>query len=134
MISEVGYLHENPDIKNLLLRKGIQQINESEMLTIIYISLSRSMSIPLSYDSGASAHVLTGLEPFGMLVIRKQGFKGSNPILKSARSAVLARAIHEQEESTTGGDGDLPTEIVKARESGVSLADAITAYIAKTIR
>ena len=32
MISEVGYLHENPEIEALLLRKGIQAINEDEML------------------------------------------------------------------------------------------------------
>ncbi|KAF3925322.1 hypothetical protein ABW20_dc0108590 [Dactylellina cionopaga] len=126
----LGYLHENPDIEQLLLRKGIQQINESEMLSIIDISLTRSMEISRSYDSGASAHVLTGLEPFGMLRIRKQGFKGSNPVLKSARAAVLARAIHEQEDSASSQDGDLPAEISKARESGLSLADAITKYVA----
>ncbi|KAK6513545.1 hypothetical protein TWF281_005168 [Arthrobotrys megalospora] len=131
MISEVGYLHENPDIEQLLLRKGIQQISESEMLSIIDISLTRSMQIPQSYDTAASAHVLTGLEPFGMLKIRKQGFKGSNPVLKSSRAAILARAIHEQEESTVSQDGELPNEVSKARESGLSLLDAVMAYVAR---
>ncbi|KAK6514428.1 hypothetical protein TWF506_008821 [Arthrobotrys conoides] len=131
MISEVGYLHENPEIEQLLLRKGIQQISESEMLSIIDISLTRSMQIPRSYDNAAAAHVLTGLEPFGMLKIRKKGFKGSNPVLKSSRAAILARAIHEQEESTVSQDGELPSEVSKARESGVPLLDAITAYIAR---
>jgi hypothetical protein len=32
MISEVDYLHENPEIEALLLRKGIQAINEDELL------------------------------------------------------------------------------------------------------
>ena len=32
MISEVGYLHENPDIEGLLLRKGIQALIEREFL------------------------------------------------------------------------------------------------------
>ncbi|KAF3933903.1 hypothetical protein ABW19_dt0204636 [Dactylella cylindrospora] len=131
MISEVGYLHENPEIEALLLRKGIQQINESEMLAIIDISLTRSMTIPRSYDAAASGHVLTGLEPFGIVAIRKKGFKGSNPVLKSARAAVLARAIHEQEENSVSQDGDLPAEVVKAREAGATLSDAITAYVSK---
>lgn len=131
MISEVGYLHENPEIEALLLRKGIQQINESEMLAIIDISLTRSMAIPGSWDQAASAHVLTGLEPFGILKIRKQGFKGNNPVLKSARAVVLARAIHEQENSSSSADGDLPAEVSKAREAGISLADAITTHVTK---
>ncbi|KAK6502749.1 hypothetical protein TWF481_007796 [Arthrobotrys musiformis] len=131
MISEVGYLHENPDIEQLLLRKGIQQISESEMLSIIDISLNRSMQIPRSYDNAAAAHVLTGLEPFGMLKIRERGFKGSNPVLKSSRAAILARAIHEQEEFAAPQDGELPSEVCKARESGLSLVDAIIAYVAR---
>jgi hypothetical protein len=32
MISEIGYLHENTDIEALLLRRGIQTINEDEFL------------------------------------------------------------------------------------------------------
>jgi acyl carrier protein len=131
MISEVGYLHDNPEIESLLLRKGIQQINEGEMLTIIDISLSRSIKIPHCYDIGAGAHVLTGLEPFGMLELRKKGFSDSSPLFKGSRASVLARALHNQEESAITQDGDLPAEITKARESGVLLSDAITAHIAK---
>jgi len=89
------------------------------------------MTIPGSYDAGASAHVLTGLEPHGMLKIRKQGFKGSNPVHKSTRAAILARAIHEHEESMTSGDGDLPAEVTKAREAGVPLATAITEHVTR---
>lgn len=32
MISEVGYLHKSLEIEALLLRKGIQAINEDELL------------------------------------------------------------------------------------------------------
>ncbi len=32
MISEVGYLHENLEIEALLLRRGIQPLNEDEFL------------------------------------------------------------------------------------------------------
>ncbi|KAF3924467.1 hypothetical protein ABW20_dc0108800 [Dactylellina cionopaga] len=33
MISEVGFIHENPDIEELFLRKGIQQLDESEIVS-----------------------------------------------------------------------------------------------------
>ena len=72
MISEVGYLHENPEIEALLLRKGIQPIPESEFLTVIDVALSTS-SLPektyinhdYGYDEGASAHILTPPFPQG---------------------------------------------------------------------
>ena len=40
MISEIGYLHENPDIKALLLRKGIQPLNEEDFLQVLDLSLA----------------------------------------------------------------------------------------------
>ena len=102
------------------------------MLSIIDISLSRPMTIPRSYDFNASAQVLTGLEPFGMLEIRKKGFMGSNPILKSSRAAVLARAIHEVDGTAASqGAGDLPAKVSDAIKSGASLADAIKEHVAR---
>ena len=32
IISEVGYLHENPEIEALLLRKGIKPLNKEDVL------------------------------------------------------------------------------------------------------
>ena len=40
MISEVGYLHENPDIEAMLKRIGMHSINEDEFLQIIDLALS----------------------------------------------------------------------------------------------
>jgi acyl carrier protein len=131
MISEVGYLHENPDIESILLRKGIQQINESEMLSIIDISLSQSMEIANPYDIAAEAHILTGLEPFGLLELRKKGFNVSNPAMSASRTSILARALEGHDEVAATREGELPAGVVKAMESGLTLTDAITACIAK---
>ena len=40
MISEVGYLHEHPDIEQLMKRKGIPAINEDELLQIMDLALT----------------------------------------------------------------------------------------------
>ena len=69
-ISEVGYLHENPEIEAVLLRKGITPIKEDEVLSIIDITLSR----PNGLDP-TEAHVLTGLETQGMKKLRRMGSK-----------------------------------------------------------
>ncbi|KAF3095918.1 hypothetical protein TWF569_001295 [Orbilia oligospora] len=132
MISEVGYLHENPEAEKMLLRKGMQQITESEMLSIIDISLTRPMQIPRSYDTAAIAHVLTGLEPFAMLKLREQGLKGSD-LLKTSRASIMSRAIYEQEVSRgrQDGHGNLPKEISKLKDSGVPLLDAITICVTR---
>jgi hypothetical protein len=132
MISEVGYLHDNPEIEALLLRKGIQPINEDELIQIFDISLSMGLSVPHAYDIHAQSHILTGLEPFGLIEMRKKGFEGTNPTLDDPRASVLARALDGQADlALKGQDGDFPAEVVKALEAGAPLSDAILAHISK---
>ncbi|RYP08079.1 hypothetical protein DL764_002119 [Monosporascus ibericus] len=149
MISEVGYLHENPEIEALLLRKGIQPIPESEFLTFIDISLSSSSSDSDSprtlgyYDTSASAHILTGLEPTELVKIRERGFEGSYPGLGDPRSAVLSRALHAhthkkraatQKRGIVGGAGDghpMPIEVAEDLEAGTPLTDAVRAHVSR---
>lgn len=40
MISEVSYLHENPDIEAILIRRGVQAMPENEFLQLVDIGLS----------------------------------------------------------------------------------------------
>ena len=44
MISEVGSLHENPEIEALLLRKGIQPLNEEGFLQVLDLALCEQPS------------------------------------------------------------------------------------------
>lgn len=125
MISEVGYLHENPEIEALLLRKGIQAINEDELLQIIDISISHKGTT--SYDGYAAGHVLTGLEPLGMKLLRKAGFAGTNPILNDPRAILLAAALDSEADSDLKNNSGLPNEVATALESGS--ADAILAAV-----
>lgn len=124
MISEVGYLHENPEIEALLLRKGIQAINEDELLQIIDISLGHMTAAAASCggDANASSHVLTGLEPLGLKLLRKQGFTGTNPTLNDPRAAVLAAVLDsDADKSLKGGSGSssgMPAELAEALASG----------------
>ena len=133
MISEVGYLHDNPEIEQLLLRKGIQAINEDELLQIIDISLSsRDATIPHAYDLYASNHILTGLEPFGLKELRKKGFEGTNPTLYDPRASVLAKALDSEDGlALKEQDGNIPSEVMKAIDAGSSMADAILGHISK---
>lgn len=132
MISEVGYLHDNPEIEALLLRKGIQPINEDEMLQIVDISLTSALEVPHIYDKAADAHILTGLEPFGLLELRKKGFEGSNPTLQDPRSAILARAFDSQSDvAMKSQGGNLPGEVAEAVENGASLLEAVTTHVLK---
>ena len=132
MISEVGYLHENPEIEALLLRKGIQAINEDELLQIVDIALSSEMTIPHAYDHLADSHILTGLEPFGLKELRKKGFEGTNPTLNDPRAAIIAGALDSSADlAFKDDDGTLPAEVVDALEKGAPLAEAIVQHVAK---
>ncbi|BCS03320.1 type I polyketide synthase [Aspergillus luchuensis] len=132
MISEVGYLHENPEIEALLLRKGIQAINEDEMIQVIDIALSETQTVPHSYDERAHAHVLTGLEPFGLKELRKKGFEGTNPTLNDPRAILLSRALDgEGDMALKNQAGKLPMEVAAAVEEGASLRAAIGDHVAR---
>lgn len=141
MISEVGYLHENPEIEALLLRKGIQPIDEDELLRILDIALSsQMMEIPHPYDTAASAHILTGLEPLGVLKLRKQGFEVSNITMADPRAAIIACVLNGFDDSGLQEQGQihhdvqvkLPAEIRKSMEQrhGLKMEEAVTEYIA----
>lgn len=131
MISEVGYLHENPEIEALLLRKGIQAINEDEMLQIIDIALSTAAVAPKgvddNYDEMSQGHVLTGLEPLGLKALRAQGFEGSSPVLGDPRAFVISAALDESTDGTgaINSTNGLPTEVAEAIGAGSSVAEAV---------
>lgn len=101
MISEVGYLHENPEIEALLLRKGIQPINEEEMLQIVDIALQ---SEPV--HDPVEAHLLTGLEPAGIRALSEQGFDVTeHGVLIEARASILLASLHAEIEARKAASG-----------------------------
>ncbi|KAI0968298.1 hypothetical protein F4678DRAFT_209278 [Xylaria arbuscula] len=113
MISEVGYLHENPEIEALLLRKGIQPLNEEEFLQVMDFGLAgrggewefgrRGASLPLN-----QAHILTGLEPFGIRKLMDRGFDVNNGIMEDPRTSILAASLlAEQDAQVSGKAGDI---------------------------
>ncbi|KAL8860968.1 MAG: hypothetical protein Q9178_002723 [Gyalolechia marmorata] len=118
MISEVGYLHENPEIEALLLRKGIQVINEDELSQIIDIALSQARSAKGNYDALADGHILTGLETSGLKLLRQKGFEGTNPTLNDPRALLLASALDGASGSAAKSNSGLPAELAKALEGG----------------
>ena len=91
MISEVGYLHENSEIEALLLRKGIQPLNEEEFLQVLDLSISGSSSADMKYDKLAASHILTQLKPHGIRRMMEQGFDVNNETMQgeSLRATIL---------------------------------------------
>ncbi|KAL4746292.1 hypothetical protein BDW72DRAFT_207477 [Aspergillus terricola var. indicus] len=132
MISEVGYLHENPEIEAILLRKGIQAIDADELLQLTDLALSnnKTMGIHHPNDEWAVSHILTGLEAFGLKELRKKGFEGSYPALDDPRANLLAAALGDGAGSATHHrDGNLPSEVVMMMEEGKSLDEAVQDHI-----
>lgn len=117
MISEVGYLHENPEIEALLLRKGIQPLNEDELLQIIDLGIARDIDFAANVrgsagqpnaeerttKGAAAAHILTGLEPFRLRELMSRGFEVDNGTLQDPRALVLAAALNT-DQKTSGAD------------------------------
>ncbi|KAK8070927.1 putative polyketide synthase [Apiospora hydei] len=100
MISEVGYLHENPEIEALLLRKGIQPLNEEEFLQVFDLGLAGpGGDFDFAAHRGSQtpalnlAHILTGLEPLGIRKLMDKGFDVNNGIMEDARTSLLAASL-----------------------------------------
>ncbi|KAK8102456.1 hypothetical protein PG984_015602 [Apiospora sp. TS-2023a] len=136
MISEIGYLHDNPEIEALLLRKGIQAINEDEFLQITDLALSQPMRVPHVWDAAAAGHVLTGLEPFGFLALRRQGFDVTNLTFNDPRALVLAAVVDDsdadkkQQHAQAGGGSGLPAEVASAMDDeGATLEEAVLRHV-----
>ncbi|KAG7008896.1 hypothetical protein G7Y79_00004g014800 [Physcia stellaris] len=137
MISEVGYLHENPEIEDLLLRKGIQAINQEEFLQILDLALSHeeSSTAEFYFDPLAASHILTGLEPHGLGRLRDLGFEVDNLALEDPRASLLVSAAggnkHTSEVSRLNNSSH-STELTSAlRKCDGSLQNAIHDLTAK---
>ncbi|KAK7706632.1 Type I Iterative PKS [Diaporthe eres] len=151
MISEVGYLHEHPEVEALLLRKGIQPLNEAEFLQVIDLALTGTGKDATSIydDTLASGHILTGLEPLGFRQLINNGYDINFSSSQDPRLAILAAAFAaeqdaEQERSAKAKEkrGGLetaaqwlhivPTHAVRLLESETD-ADSLQAAILRLI-
>jgi hypothetical protein len=126
MISEVGFLHENPETESVLLRKGVHPFAEEELLQIIDISLTSPPTDPNSVadktfgaDHFLQGHILTGLELHGFQKIRDAGFVRGTTVLEDPRCAFIAGAFASSVESNLGGK---ETETGKSYPSVVARA------------
>ncbi|KAI2781059.1 hypothetical protein F4815DRAFT_498801 [Daldinia loculata] len=97
MISEVGYLHENPEIEALLLRKGIQPLNGEEFLQIIDLALASEEAC-----RPEESHLLKGLEPAAIRELSARGFDvTSHGVLVEARASVLLASLLAEKEAAS---------------------------------
>lgn len=135
VISEVGYLEENPEIQAMHLRRGFQPITEDEMIQVLDTALSTDQSDACdSIDPLAQSHILTGLEPGALLELRKRGFEGMNLVLSDPRAAILSYAYGQDSDEPWASheyDGDLPAEVSKALYNGVTLEQAVRNDLSK---
>ncbi|KAI1851631.1 hypothetical protein JX266_003093 [Neoarthrinium moseri] len=99
MVSEVGYLHENPEIEALLLRRGIQPLTEEEFLQMVDFALlsAKDSVVNTSLDSPL-AHLLTGLEPLRLRQLKSQGFDISHNTAQDPRASILSAALEADRE------------------------------------
>ncbi|KAL2862206.1 type I polyketide synthase [Aspergillus lucknowensis] len=135
MISEVGYLHDNPEIEALLLRRGIQTIDADELIQLIDLAISSSsaMGIPHAHDALAASHLLTGLEAAGLKELRRKGFEGSHPALEDPRAKLLINSFNggsgDGSDQAGADAGGLPAAVVALMQAGESLEEAVLVHI-----
>ncbi|KAH6603842.1 polyketide synthase [Trichoderma cornu-damae] len=118
MISEVGYLHENPDIEAMLLRKGIQPLNEDEFLQVVDYGISSPGSDVETCGAMASesAHILTGLESYGVRKLMARGFEVNNGVMDESRASILAASLLSEKDAEGEEKGSDASQLLAAAE------------------
>ncbi|KLO91892.1 putative polyketide synthase [Fusarium fujikuroi] len=126
MISEVGYLHENPEIESLLLRKGIQPLNEDAFLQIVDLALNSEQDGRID-----DSHLLTGLESAAIRELSAQGFDvTSHGVLNEARSSILLASVLAEKEAQDVVPQDGHVAVVTAAEWFKSISSALSPVFA----
>ena len=120
VVSEVGYLHEHPDVQNGLEAKGAAVLDEQDYLQIMDTAI-HSCSTGAVGDV-STAHMLTGLEPTGLLNLRRQGFEGIPATFDDPRALrlrqVFTQAIGSSSSSTNqSSTSGLPPALTDALNS-----------------
>ncbi|OJJ74373.1 hypothetical protein ASPBRDRAFT_193095 [Aspergillus brasiliensis CBS 101740] len=143
VISEVGYLHEHPEIEALMKRGGVHPINEDELIQIMDLAIvnQRPCTWDSRYDHLAGSHILTGVEFIGLQEQRGRGFDGDNHVLSDPRAALFAssfnrRAAGEGKSEIHNAAAHLPKDIARAlrdNQDAESTVDALRAVLTKKI-
>lgn len=147
MISEVGYLHEHPEIEALLLRKRLHAITESEFLQMMDITLTEDSPADEPYGSShlMEGHILTGLEAQSLQDIRSKGFEGGSHILDDPRTSIMARVLSQDDNGDASnsvefnhGSHKLPKPVadaLAAKEIHIdTLTGALESFVAEKIK
>ncbi|KAL3484070.1 hypothetical protein BJX62DRAFT_244310 [Aspergillus germanicus] len=117
MISEVGYLHENPEIEALLLRKGIAPLNEEEFLQVIDFALAGSNPV----------HILTGLEGMSIRKLMAKGFDVHTGTMQDPRTALLLVSLQAEQDLNKEGAGTTDANAGSAATAAAWFIDEVPA-------
>lgn len=102
MVSEVGYIHENPHIEALLLRRGLVGLKEKEFLQIIDLvlcSIQREQNSAANSVNADPSTVVTGLELEGAFQLMDQGFEVTPAFGEDPRASLLLAAFRAKQEA-----------------------------------
>ncbi|KAL9130123.1 MAG: hypothetical protein Q9217_001597 [Psora testacea] len=131
MISDVGYLHENPEVEKVLRRSGITALDEKELLQIIDIALSPAADQERTAVSGLEeAHILTGLESYDPGYAKMAGFEVPLPAETDPRTSFLSTArVNALAAKGQAEEAASPTDDDDAADGNLSPLDAAVANI-----
>jgi len=111
MISEVGFLHENPETEAVLLRKGVHPFTEEELLQILDNALTpppvdtiMAMDERIGADHYLQGHVLTGLELHGFQKNRDAGFIRGMTVFEDPRCSFIAGAFANSKDMSSANN------------------------------
>ncbi|KUL82016.1 hypothetical protein ZTR_11397 [Talaromyces verruculosus] len=128
IITDVGYLSENPEVEEKALRSGISSLNEKEMLLVIDQALSADYSNS-QFDTFSTCHFVTGLEYLSNPSLRRHGHQGLPYFAGDQRFSRLITAQNRKNEPLKEERKGILAELYQLHQRGASLDDPIFQHI-----
>ena len=100
MISDIGFLHQRPEVQKALMRNSLYGISECEFLKLLEAAFAaQTMGPEGDGDPLSKAHLLTGLEPSKLVELHRKGSVTEFTWNTDARFSGLLQAIEDQSRS-----------------------------------
>lgn len=128
IITDVGYLSENLEVEEKIMRSEISSLNEKEMLLTIDQALSADYSNS-QFDPFSTCYFVTGLEYLSNSSLRRRGHQGLPYFARDWRFSELITAQIRKNEPLKEERKVILTELDQLHQCGTSLDNPIVQHI-----
>lgn len=100
VISDIGFLHQRPEVQRALMRNSVYGTSEADFLKLLEAAfIVQNIEPAWASDPFSRAHLLTGLEPSKLVDLYQKGLAAEFTWHTDARFGCLLQSVEDQSQS-----------------------------------